>query len=284
VAAAAAFDTPSLEFVDVGRTSVALHVNAGASGAPDGFTVEWTPASLFDASGGWDNVPVGSIQHASFWGIPTLNISDGTSTFQLAPAERAGIQIGDLFDETGVTLSGVLELPEGTEWVLRVRANGDGSGEASAPSQTIRFSTLNRTSQDCTFTLGYWKNHSNAWPVCCLTVGSVGYNQAQLLSILNEPSGGNGLVSLAHQLITAKLNLAQGAIPPAAVTAAINAADAMIGSLVVPPVGAGYLFPGDTSSLTQTLDDFNNGVTGSGHCGTVPVKRPTWGALKSSYR
>jgi len=95
---------------------------------------------------------------------------------------------------------------------------------------------------------------------------------------------GNGLISLAHQLIAAKLNIAQGADPTAA-SAAIAAADALIGSLIVPPTpGFGSLPTSSTSSLTQTLDDFNNGITGPGHCGNVPTRQNTWGQLKTSYR
>jgi hypothetical protein len=40
----------------------------------------------------------------------------------------------------------------------------------------------------------------------------------------------------------------------------------MIGALVVPPVGTGYLLPSQTSSLTSTLDAFNNGRLGPPHC------------------
>jgi hypothetical protein len=53
---------------------------------------------------------------------------------------------------------------------------------------------------------------------------------------------------------------------------------------VVPPVGPGYLAPATTSGLTQTLDDYNNGVIGPGHCGTVPAEDSTWGGVKSLYR
>jgi len=53
---------------------------------------------------------------------------------------------------------------------------------------------------------------------------------------------------------------------------------------VVPPIGGGYLNPSDTSGLTQTLDDYNNGVTGPGHCGTVPTQPSTWGQVKALYR
>ena len=41
-----------------------------------------------------------------------------------------------------------------------------------------------------------------------LQLGNVTYNQQELLSILSQPVRGNGLVLLAHQLIAAKLNIA----------------------------------------------------------------------------
>jgi len=110
---------------------------------------------------------------------------------------------------------------------------------------------------DCTLTQGFWKNHPDAWPVSSLTLGSVTYTQAQLLAILTQPVKGNGLVSLAHQLIAAKLNIANGA-DPTGIAATIAAADAMIGGLYVPPVGTGYLAPGTTSALNDALDVFNN--------------------------
>ena len=43
-------------------------------------------------------------------------------------------------------------------------------------------------------------------------------------------------------------------------------ADALIGGLVVPPVGAGSLANATTSALTNTLSDYNEGKTGPGHC------------------
>lgn len=120
----------------------------------------------------------------------------------------------------------------------------------------------------CTFTQGYWKNRAEEWPVLNLTLGTVNYNQAQLLSIFRRPVRGNGLVSLSHQLIAAKLNRANGATVPASVATAIAAADALIGGLVVPPVGSGSLSTASTSSLTSALDTYNNGDTPGGppHC------------------
>ena len=63
----------------------------------------------------------------------------------------------------------------------------------------------------CVFSQGFWKNHPEAWPVTELQLGNVTYNQQELLSILRQPVRGNGLVLLAHQLIAAKLNIANGA-------------------------------------------------------------------------
>lgn len=117
----------------------------------------------------------------------------------------------------------------------------------------------------CTFTQGYWKNHPAAWPVSSLSLGSVSYSKAQLLNIFKTPVKGNGLISLSHQLIAAKLNIASGA-SSASIASTIASADALIGGLVVPPIGNGFLSPSSTSSLTSSLDNYNTGLTGPGHC------------------
>ena len=129
------------------------------------------------------------------------------------------------------------------------------------------------TSSGCTLTQGYWKNHPTVWPVTSLKLGTVSYTEAQLLSILGAPVKGNGLIDLAHQLIAAKLNVAAGA-SPAAITTTISAADALIGSLVVPPVGSGSLSTSTTSALVGQLDAYNSGTIGPGHCGNQPPPPP----------
>jgi len=114
------------------------------------------------------------------------------------------------------------------------------------------------TSGGCVLTQGFWKNHPEAWPVAQLQLGNVNYDQQQLLDILHQPVRGNGLVSLAHQLIAAKLNIAAGA-DPSCIQETIAEADALIGDLVVPPVGDGFLAPSDVSALVETLTDYNEG-------------------------
>ena len=124
----------------------------------------------------------------------------------------------------------------------------------------------------CTLTQGGYTNHFNSkvlnLPAPNIQLGNRSYTNSEINDILqNTAVKGNGLISLANQLITAKLNIRYGASAPAEVLAAIVAADALIANLVVPPVGSGYLSPSITSNLTTILDNFNNGVTGPGHCG-----------------
>ena len=120
---------------------------------------------------------------------------------------------------------------------------------------------------DCTLTQGYWKNHPNEWPVTAVELGSTTYTQLEALAIFGQPVQGNGLVSLAHQLLATKLNVASGASNT--VVTEIADADAAIGALVVPPIGSGYLATTATAGLAQALDDYNTGKTGPGHCDGV---------------
>lgn len=122
--------------------------------------------------------------------------------------------------------------------------------------------------QGCTYTQGFWKNKKSVWPVENVTLGSVSYTKAEAVSILKTPVRGNGLVSLSYQLIAAKLNVANGASVPANVATAITASDTLIGGLIAPPIGNGYLPTSATSGLSSTLDAYNNGLIPGGppHC------------------
>ncbi len=281
-AAWAVVDTPTLSVGQSGHGKQTLTVTAGTSGLPDGFTIWWMDEATFASHGFvWPETEVNGQGAASFTGAPTLNTFGGQyTTFKLAPNASITIEIGDLFQETGVAGT-VGELDYGTRYHFTAFATDGTGGAASGLSNTVAGSTTEST--NCTYTQGFWKNHESAWPVMSLMLGSVNYSKAQLLSILGQSVQGNGLVSLAHQLIAVKLNIASGADPTDA-SAAIAAADALIGGLVVPPVGGGYIHPSQTSALTQTLDDYNNGVIGPGHCGVVPTEQKTWGGVKSLYR
>lgn len=294
-AALAQLDTPGVTSVDSGNAKWVVEVTAGPSGAPNGFTIWWMKRSTFDAVGQtW--FPTGNQVQAQvyFTGAPTLNTWDGSLTdFALAPNQTVRVEIGDLFDETGLTQVNALALKElepNVEYVFCAWALGDGSVSASAWSSNVFGVT---TETNCTYTPGYWKTHgpgacmsgnnSNEWPVTDLMLGNVNYTATELCSILQTPANGNGLLILAHQLIAAKLNVANGA-DPTDILAFIGAADALIDNYVIPPVGGDYIHPSFASANTQILDDWNNGITGPGHCEPTQTSPSTWGQVKASYR
>jgi hypothetical protein len=277
-------DVPSASLVTAQPSGLLMQLQAGQSGAPSGFYVEWMTKADYDALGGW---PTGSQSPPSysfgiFWGTPTFILTPGEPDFSLGANASVNIGVGKLFDETGIATDNSAELVASEQYVFHVMARSWATTPGSAFSQT--FLTGTSASNNCTFTQGYWKNHPSVWPVSSLMLGTVTYSKAQLLSILGQPAGGNGLIILAHQLIAAKLNIANGASSTSVATT-IAQADAAIGNLVVPPVGSGYLSPGSTNGWSTTLDDYNNGQLGPGHCDTTtPVHGVSWGQLKVTYR
>lgn len=271
-------DTPTVSVVQAGHAAIVLHITAGASGAPAGFTVDWMTKADYDIYGWPADGYTGYNQWCTFNGTPDFHI--GSGSFILGPNGSTNVYLGELFDEAGMTTSYVDELSDATNFVVRVRAESDGNSYESPHSPNLNAATV--LNQDCTFTLGYWKNHPGVWPVSSLTLGTVSYTQAQLLSILGTPSGGNGLLILAHQLIAAKLNVANGATGPCC--SWISTADGLIGALVCPPVGSDFLSPASVNAAANALDDYNNGRTGPGHCAETPTRTTTWGGLKTLYR
>lgn len=81
----------------------------------------------------------------------------------------------------------------------------------------------------CPKSQGYWKNHANLWPVESLVLGATSYTKSELLCKFRTPPSGNASIILTHQLIAAKLNVADCAgEPPAAILDAIALADTLL--------------------------------------------------------
>ena len=272
----AALHAPVITCAGSTAASINIQACAGASGAPAGFSIQWMLKSDYDQYG-WpvnsdDPANPSSFCKCSFSGVP------GCSNYNLAASACATVNIGEsLFDDCGASATCLGELECATAYVFRSFVHNDpksGAGK-SGFSATITCTTLPCGGSGCTFGQGYWKTHgpegcnpsssANVWPVSGLTVGNVNYTDLELCSIFNTPAAGNGLLSLAHQLIAAKLNIANGA-DGTAIASTIAAADALIGNLVIPPVGSGNLSAASTSALNAALTNYNEGATGPGHC------------------
>lgn len=110
-----------------------------------------------------------------------------------------------------------------------------------------------------TGTIGYWKNHPQAWPVQQITLGAVTYTKAQAISLLNQPSRGDKSIDLAKQLIGAKLSVLVGN-NPTCIGMTIFQADSW---LIANPVGSNVRSSSSAwvtgGPIHERLDDYNNG-------------------------
>ncbi|SFQ76409.1 hypothetical protein [Hymenobacter arizonensis] len=274
--AAQTLSAPILSFVSVTGSSITLSVCGGSElGAPAGFSVQWMLKSEFDATG-WpassDVVESSSFCKASFSGVP------GASGYNIKGMACAYVTIGDvMFDQVGASSPCEdVALKCSKEYVFRAFAHNVPQGAAKSNWSIDAVGITANCSEvgTCTYTQGFWKTHgpvpkgNNAyvWPASVkadgLSLGGTPYDALRLLTLFNTKPAGNGFISLAHQLIAAKLNVANGA-DASSVAANIAAADALIAKAV-----NGYLAPGATSELTTLLDNYNSGKPGAGpgHC------------------
>lgn len=128
----------------------------------------------------------------------------------------------------------------------------------------------------CTLTPGYWKTHSSYGPAPYdATWAQIGEDTPFFFSgksyyqvLWTSPSGGNAYYILAHAYIAARLNQLNGANFTAA-QAAFDAATALFNNPMNTPAYVGGLKGSARNvwiNLASTLDKYNNGLIGPGHC------------------
>jgi hypothetical protein len=135
--------------------------------------------------------------------------------------------------------------------------------------------TVNVPSNGCTLTIGYWKNHqSQTAKYLPIWLGIPNASASVQVMIPTQASsvlgfGGqasNGFNKLLGQLLGAKLDIASGA-DSSAVASTISAADAFLASH--PASSWSTLAKAQqqqVNSWMSQLDNYNNGLTGPGHC------------------
>jgi hypothetical protein len=133
--------------------------------------------------------------------------------------------------------------------------------------------------EGCSLTPGYWKTHSmygparfdDAWNLLLPAGQDTAFfvsGQSYYEVLWTEPEG-NAYYILAHAYIAAELNQLNGASLPPDVVSAFNQATALLATYTPAQVA---LMPSDDPtrqlfiSLAGILDDYNNGLTGPGHC------------------
>jgi cysteine-rich repeat protein len=136
----------------------------------------------------------------------------------------------------------------------------DGVGQNQACTASC---VLETTEEGCTLTQGYWKNHGG-WP-SPYEQGDTFFNSGEswIQILKSPPKGGDAYLILAHQYIAYKLNQASGANLPGDLATQAEGYLNTYNPTEVPKKSA------DRSSMIElagTLDQYNNGLLGPGHC------------------
>lgn len=115
----------------------------------------------------------------------------------------------------------------------------------------------------CTRTLGFYKNHLNAWctidPETAFFMSDVSYLEA----ITTQPKGDPYFI-LSQQYVAAILNICNGAKAPGEVQKGIEEAQELFETYT--PGTVPKNMKSRFTSLATTLDNYNNGAIGPGHC------------------
>lgn len=281
-------------------TSISVIVCAGSTGASAGFSLQWITEAQYIAAGNmWPlSFPVNQTEcGASFSGQPPTG--DGTR-YDLGPYECVIINVGDILLDRGASTNCPNPLLCGTKYYFRAFAHANSTfyrSDFSVPTPCSTLPCPPPSGKNCTYTQGYWKTHGtglchsgnndNEWPVSWLLLGTVNYTNTELCALFgatgstvtatsgSQQSKNSQFLSMIHQLIAAKLNIAQGA-DDHCISALIAALDAAIRAVDMLPNGStpsptNWVRPFDLASFlwpmspTLALDNFNKGV---GSCST----------------
>lgn len=189
-------------------------------------------------------------------------------------------------------LAGVLgnvcvdQLPKTFEYTLNVGPYAECGTYSFDNTATFTTNTTGSTGSDnhfididvpcgvCTLTPGYWKTHSkygpapydNTWELLGEDTPFFWSGKTYYQALWTPPQG-NVYYILAHAYIATKLNHLNGSSSTTAVNTALAAAETFFGSKT--PAQALSLTRAQRNALiahAQTLDNYNNGITGPGHC------------------
>ena len=192
---------------------------------------------------------------------------DGTLAATATPMGDGSVQT--------VTVPGTTTITDRIEFVLGTETLNDGTGSGSIDN--IRLCT--NPDLGCTRTPGFWKNHaglgpqddvlSQYLPIWLGTAGgtySVQVTSAAQAAGILTPSGSNGILKLRLHLLAAKLNVAAGA-SPSAISSTIAAADAFLATHSSSSWSSlSATERAQVLAWAATLDSYNNGDIGPGHC------------------
>jgi hypothetical protein len=173
----------------------------------------------------------------------------------------------DLRDFPDLECDEVVEVPNTASFVT------DDNAETDSASSSVW--VLLECAEGCTLTMGYWMTHSefgpapydDGWAQLANGASTLFFDSGLTWYQLfwTPPAGGNAYIQLAHQYMAAKLNILNGAATTAAVDDAIAWAEAFFPGKTPSDALSGAV-RNQARSYANTLDQYNNGLIGPGHC------------------
>jgi hypothetical protein len=164
---------------------------------------------------------------------------------------------------------------QGTDDAADSDGTSDGHGNSVA-KVTWETNQLQNSSTDFGFTRsavtnpgtgtpGYWKNHSEAWPVSTITVGTVTYTKAEAIALLDQV-GKDKTLTMFSSLVSAMLNVRIGN-DSSCVSSTITQAQEWM--TTYGPAGRGVAASSYAwkvgEPLHRLMDNYNNGMLCAPH-------------------
>lgn len=203
--------------------------------------------------------------------VPTTNGGRYRATVTEGPlaADWSLTSIAYTFSLPGISVVPVVDL--GARSISNVFMTND-------VGATVTFTNLyTPPTTGCTLTQGYWKTHSefgpapydNTWAQLANGASTPFFLSGQSwIEVFGTSPAGNAYYTLAHQYMAAVLNGLAGA-NQSAVQSALASAATLFNTYTPAQIG---VLKGSNAlrkqfvALAETLDDYNNGLIGPGHC------------------
>jgi hypothetical protein len=230
--------SPGATVRDVSVSGTVTKASPTVTTSAGGQVVVGSGAKLTDMatlSGGFN--PTGTITFTLYFYIPGISSQpippnelvytdvvtvNGNGTYSTATGNNSGGYLPPGAGTYQAVLTGSYLTVDGTyEWVASYsgdsKNNPVATTEGSEP-EGVRYASPQPVS--------FWEDNLNAWPVASLTIAGVSYTKQQMLTVLQTPTQGDGVLILADQLIAAELNIAAGSSPfPDSVWVTMSEAD-----------------------------------------------------------
>jgi hypothetical protein len=257
----------------VGGAGTILHTtDNGATWVPQvsGTSVQLRAVSFSDAETGTVVGELGTILRTTDGGATWAPQTSGTTntllavTFTDANNGTAVGQIGVILKTTDGGATWTRQESGTNQDLYNVAFASTDMGTAVGGFGAI-LRTAPSTTNTCPISFAHWRAHPESWPIGILTLGSETYDKIELLDLVNTRSRGtdsfDASLALAHQLIVAKLNVANGS-DPAPISSTLVDADTLLsqysGKL---PYGVDRSSENGHAMIEDatTLEDYNKG-------------------------